>query len=139
MALINTYGMMGTEFYSPLRNCGTGRRGEEHDPHGSARQRMRSSWPRSDFLLLREKAGTGPYGWPGHGHHETPSILVHVSDDGQTAMMSAPYVIAGINEKGKGTLQPGATGHFSRKLPKVGRSPSCMRSMIIRPSPLVVA
>jgi hypothetical protein len=56
-----------------------------------------------------------PYGWPGHGHHETPSILVHVSDDGQTAMMSAPYVIAGINAKGEGHVATGGYRAFFKK------------------------
>jgi len=41
-----------------------------------------------------------PYPWPGRSHHETPSILVKVADDGKTAMMSAPYIIAGRRPDG---------------------------------------
>jgi len=41
-----------------------------------------------------------PWPWPGRSHHETPSILVKVSDDGRTAMMSAPYIIAGRRPDG---------------------------------------
>ena len=41
-----------------------------------------------------------PLPWPGRSHHETPSILVKVSDDGKTAMMSAPYIIAGRRPDG---------------------------------------
>jgi hypothetical protein len=41
-----------------------------------------------------------PYPWPGRSHHETPSIAVKVSDDGRTAVMSAPYIIAGRNREG---------------------------------------
>src|SRR5689334_23714290 len=37
------------------------------------------------FGGTRQKA---PWPWPGRSHHETPSILVKVSDDGRTAMMS---------------------------------------------------
>jgi hypothetical protein len=53
--------------------------------------------------------------WPGHGHHETPSILVKVADDGQTAMMSAPYVIAGVNDKGVGHVSTGGYRAFFKK------------------------
>jgi hypothetical protein len=56
-----------------------------------------------------------PIGWPAHGHHETPSILVRVSDDGQTAVMSAPYVIAGVNDKGEGHVATGGYRAFYKK------------------------
>ena len=56
-----------------------------------------------------------PWPWPGHGHHETPSILVKVSDDGQTAVMTAPYVIASVNEKGEGRVSTGGYRAFFKK------------------------
>lgn len=56
-----------------------------------------------------------PWPWPGHSHHETPSILVKVGDDGKTAVMSAPYVIAGVNEKGEGHVATGGYRAFFRK------------------------
>lgn len=56
-----------------------------------------------------------PWPWPGHGHHETPSILVKVSDDGQTAVMSAPYVIAAVNDKGQGRVATGGYRAFFKK------------------------
>jgi hypothetical protein len=62
-----------------------------------------------------KKRAPDPIGWPGHGHHETPSILVHVSDDGQTAVMSAPYVWAAVDDKGKGTVGTGGYRAFFKK------------------------
>lgn len=56
-----------------------------------------------------------PFPWPAHMHHETPSILVKVSDDGQTAVMSAPYVIAGVNDKGEGHVATGGYRAFFKK------------------------
>src|ERR1700691_4648535 len=56
-----------------------------------------------------------PYPWPAHVHHETPSILVKVSDDGQTAVMSAPYVIAAVNDKGEGRVATGGYRAFFKK------------------------
>lgn len=62
-----------------------------------------------------QKRRPDPIPWPGHGHHETPSILVKVSDDGQTAVMSAPYVIAGVNDKGEGHVSTGGYRAFFKK------------------------
>jgi hypothetical protein len=56
-----------------------------------------------------------PFPWPAHVHHETPSILVKVSDDGQTAVMSAPYVIAAVNDKGEGRVGTGGYRAFFKK------------------------
>jgi hypothetical protein len=54
-------------------------------------------------------------GWPGHFHHETPSILVKVSDDGQTALMSSPAVLVGVNDKGEGQIGSGGYRAFYKK------------------------
>ena len=62
-----------------------------------------------------KKRRPDPIAWPGHGHHETPSILVKVSGDGQTAVMSAPYVIAGVNDKGEGHVSTGGYRAFFQK------------------------
>jgi hypothetical protein len=62
-----------------------------------------------------KKRAAEPIAWPGHGHHETPSILVKVSDDGQTAVMSAPYVIAGVDAKGQGHVGTGGYRAFYKK------------------------
>lgn len=62
-----------------------------------------------------KKRRPDPIPWPGHGHHETPSILVKVSDDGKTAVMSAPYVIAGVNDKGEGHVATGGYRAFYTK------------------------
>jgi hypothetical protein len=65
-----------------------------------------------------KKRRPDPLGWPGHGHHETPSILVKVSGDGKTAIMSAPYVIAGVNDKGEGHVSTGGYRAFFQKTPE---------------------
>lgn len=65
-----------------------------------------------------KKRRPAPIGWPGHGHHETPSILVKVSDDGKTAVMSAPYVIASVNDKGEGRVSTGGYRAFYQKTPE---------------------
>lgn len=56
-----------------------------------------------------------PMPWPGHSHHETPSILVKVADDGRTAVMSAPYVIAATNDDGTGRVATGGYRAFFKK------------------------
>jgi ketosteroid isomerase-like protein len=56
-----------------------------------------------------------PIAWPGHTHHETPSIMVKVADDGQTAVMTAPFVVAGQNDKGEGHLATGGYRAFFKK------------------------
>jgi len=48
-----------------------------------------------------------PWPWPGRSHHETPSILVKVSDDGKSAILTTPYVIASTNDKGEGRVSTG--------------------------------
>jgi len=61
-----------------------------------------------------------PLPWPGRSHHETPSILVKVSDDGKTAMMSAPYIIAGRNNQTGASQCCGTGGYraFFKKTPE---------------------
>jgi SnoaL-like domain len=59
-----------------------------------------------------------PITWPGHSHHETPSIMVKVSEDGRTAVMTAPYVIAGQNDKGEGRVSTGGYRAFFKKTPE---------------------
>lgn len=59
-----------------------------------------------------------PWPWPGRSHHETPSILVKVSDDGKTAMMSAPYIIAGRRPDGSSNCcGTGGYRAFFKKMP----------------------
>ena len=53
--------------------------------------------------------------WPGWGHHTTPNVLVKVSDDGKTAVLSAPYVIASTSEKGESRISTGGYRVFFRK------------------------
>jgi hypothetical protein len=62
-----------------------------------------------------EKRAAQAIGWPGHSHHETPSILVKVSDDGQTALMSAPAVLVGVDDKGHGHVGSGGYRAFLKK------------------------
>jgi hypothetical protein len=62
-----------------------------------------------------KKRAADAIAWPGHSHHETPSIMVKVSDDGQTAVMTAPFVVAGQNEKGEGHVSTGGYRAFYKK------------------------
>jgi hypothetical protein len=62
-----------------------------------------------------KKRRPDPIPWPGHGHHESPSMLVKVSDDGQTAVLSTPYVIASTNDKGEGRVSTGGYRAFYKK------------------------
>jgi hypothetical protein len=64
------------------------------------------------FGIKRQPA---PIGWPAHMHHETPSILVKVGADGQTAILSAPDIIVGVNDKGEGHFTTGGKRAFFRK------------------------
>lgn len=64
------------------------------------------------------KRAPQPIGWPQHSHHETPSILVKVSDDGQTALMSAPAVLVGVDAKGQGHVGSGGYRAFFKKTPE---------------------
>ncbi len=59
-----------------------------------------------------------PSAWPGHTHHETTSEMVKVSDDGQTAVLTAPFVVAGQNEKGEGHMATGGYRAFMQKTPE---------------------
>jgi hypothetical protein len=61
------------------------------------------------------KRASGPIGWPAHFHHETPSMAVKVSDDGQTAVLSAPAVLVGVNDKGEGRVGSGGYQVFFKK------------------------
>lgn len=61
------------------------------------------------------KRASAPIAWPGHTHHETPSILVKVSHDGQTAVLSAPDLIVGVNSKGEGHFTTGGKRAFFKK------------------------
>lgn len=67
------------------------------------------------FGIKREPA---PIAWPAHMHHETPSILVKVSDDGRTAVLSAPDIIVGVNDKGEGHFTTGGKRAFFIKTPE---------------------
>jgi SnoaL-like domain len=62
-----------------------------------------------------KKRAPEPLAWPGHTHHETASIMVKVSDDGQTAVLSAPFIVAGQNAKGEGHLATGGYRAFFKK------------------------
>ena len=42
-------------------------------------------------------------------------VLVKVSEDGQTAVLSTPYVIAGVNDKGEGRVSTGGYRAFYKK------------------------
>jgi hypothetical protein len=61
------------------------------------------------------KRAPAPIAWPGHMHHETPSILVKVSPDGKTAILSAPDLIVGVNDKGEGHFTTGGKRAFFKK------------------------
>jgi ketosteroid isomerase-like protein len=61
------------------------------------------------------KMGPKPLAWPGHSHHEEPSIAVKVSDDGQTAVMTNPNIIVGVNDKGEGHFTTGSKRVFFKK------------------------
>jgi hypothetical protein len=91
---------------------------------GDEGKNMTAEGPKGSGCVLHGRAQISYYfmygqpdsiAWPGHSHHETPSILVHVSDDGQTAMMSAPYVIAGVNPKGESHIGTGGYRAFYKK------------------------
>lgn len=62
-----------------------------------------------------KKRRPDPIPWPGHGHHESPSMLVKVSDDGQTAVLSTPYVIAATPDTGPGRVSTGGYRAFYKK------------------------
>jgi hypothetical protein len=92
---------------------------------GDEGKNMTAEGPKGSGCVLRgreqisfyfgKKLAPEPLAWPGHSHHETPSILVKVSDDGRTAVMSAPYVIAGVNDKGEGRVSTGGYRAFWKK------------------------
>jgi hypothetical protein len=61
------------------------------------------------------KMAAKPLAWPGHTHHQETSIMVKVSDDGQTAVMTSPDIIAGVNDKGEGHFTTGGKRVFFKK------------------------
>jgi hypothetical protein len=53
--------------------------------------------------------------WPGHSHHESTAMMVKVGDDNQTAILSTPYVIAGVDDQGTGRVSSGGyRGYFKK-------------------------
>lgn len=56
-----------------------------------------------------------PLAWPKHSHHQETSISVKVSDDGQTALMTSPDIIAGVNDQGEDHLTTGEKRVFFKK------------------------
>jgi hypothetical protein len=62
-----------------------------------------------------KKRAAEPIAWPGHSHHEAPSILVKVSDDGQTAVLTLPDLEVGVNDKGEGHFTTGGKRAFFKK------------------------
>jgi hypothetical protein len=50
--------------------------------------------------------------WPGHTHHQETSLSMKVGDDGQTAVMTSPDIIAGVNDKGDGNFTTGVKRVF---------------------------
>jgi ketosteroid isomerase-like protein len=61
------------------------------------------------------KMGSKALAWPGHSHHMETSVAVKVSEDGQTAVMSSPDIIAGVNDKGEGHFTTGGKRVFFKK------------------------
>jgi hypothetical protein len=47
---------------------------------------------------------------PGWGHHTSPNMLVKVSDDGKTAVLSTTLLVFAMNEKGVATI--GESGNY---------------------------
>jgi hypothetical protein len=62
-----------------------------------------------------EKRTPVPQAWPGHSHHESPSMMVKVSDDGMTAVLSAPHIDVGQNDKGVARFTTGGHRAFFKK------------------------
>ena len=62
-----------------------------------------------------QKRAAEPIAWPGHTHHETTSIMVKVGEDGRTAVLSAPFIVAGQNDKGEGHLATGGYRAFFKR------------------------
>ena len=65
-----------------------------------------------------KKRAPDPLAWPGHGHHESFGMMVKVSDDGQTAVISAPHIDAGQNAKGEAHFTTGGHLAFFKKTPE---------------------
>lgn len=59
-----------------------------------------------------------PAPWPGWTHHTSPNILVKISDDGKTAMMTTNMLIASVSEKGEGRVTTGGYRILLKKAPE---------------------
>jgi hypothetical protein len=70
---------------------------------------------RDEIAQYKRMGRVDPLAWPPHSHHETPSIMVKVSDDGQTAVLNTPSIIAGVNEKGEGHFTTGGYRAWFKK------------------------
>ena len=89
-------------------------RGNKWEPHGGVGSFPTPLGVRGGGCVLRGRKEIAHYfgerpatPWPGYGHHTTPNILVKVSDDGKSAILTTPYVIASTNDKGEGRVSTG--------------------------------
>jgi hypothetical protein len=73
---------------------------------------------RDQIAQYKRMGRVEPLAWPGHFHHETPSILVKVSDDGQTAVLTVPSVQVGVDDKGQGHISTNGYRAFFKKTPE---------------------
>jgi hypothetical protein len=70
---------------------------------------------RDEIAQYKRMGRVNPLPWPGHSHHEMPSTLVKVSDDGQTAVMTTPSIQPGTDAKGVGHLNTNGYRAFFKK------------------------
>jgi hypothetical protein len=99
-------------------------KGNKWEPHGGVGTNQTPYGNRGGACVLHGRKEIALYfggerrkasPWPAWGHHTTPNNLVKVSDDGKTAMLSTPYVIASTNEKGEGRVSTGGYRVWFRK------------------------
>lgn len=62
-----------------------------------------------------KKRAPDPIAWPGHSHHEAFGMMVKVSDDGQTAVISTPHIDVGQNAQGAYHFTTGGHRAFMKK------------------------
>jgi hypothetical protein len=70
---------------------------------------------RDQIAQYKRRGMVDPLAWPIHSHHFTPSILVKVSDDGQTAVLTVPSILGGVNDKGETHFTTGGYRAFFKK------------------------
>jgi hypothetical protein len=70
---------------------------------------------RDQIAQYKRRGMVDPLPWSIHSHHETPNVMIKVSDDGQTAVLTTPSILVGVNDDGSGHFTTGGYRAWFKK------------------------